>query len=703
MRSRLSLIALATALALPAAAQAYSSIYFFGDSLSDVGAFGGQSGLPSGARWTTGYGPNWTNVLAGHYGLGSVANNPLNASTSSSGNNYAQGGAVAQPYDAITQYPGAGGTNGSVEHYGPGGALEIQELPTQVAAYLASTGGKANPNAVYSVWIGGNDVIAGLTAALISNDSAQGKALLQDSAKYAAGSVQALTQAGAKTVIVPNLPNMSAAPLALYSTLTALKAKFSLPDALISQAWNEAWKALSQAASNGANQADTLLAAQTAANTVLKNAVGIPDGTVASVYKGDGTATNPGIAPSLQQLSAGYNQLLDFSLTGAGVQNNIVRANVSALFQEILANPAKYGFTNITGAACSGSAIACASASYPQSYVFTDMLHPTPAANQIVGDYIYGLLQAPYFAGSLPQSGLNNARQLGSGLDSRYEAIRAQKRGVGAVSAFVNGGFGNDSVGFGGANSEAKGQLYTLGVDFQATSALSVGFAVSRQLGKTDIAGSGTPGKVDDRTTLLSGFASYNQEKFWVDGDAHVGSGNLDTSRQVNLGPTQITENGSARQTQYGLRVAGGYIIPVGAYQTGPIASLDYAKVKLAGFTENSGDSSSMAFGSQNVSSLVGRVGWQFSADIGKFSPYAKVSFAHEFNQDERNVTTGLATTVGSWTTSLGAPDGNWMEWTAGVTANFSKAVSAYGQLTATSNRGGGNQTGGNIGVVVSF
>lgn len=302
MRSRLTALALATALALPAAANAYSNIYYFGDSLSDVGAFGGQSGLPAGARWTTGYGPNWTNVLSGHFGLQSVANNPLNATTSSSGNNYAQGGAVAQTYQAITQYPNTSGSSGSVEQYGPGGTLLIQELPQQTAAYLASTGGKADPNAVYSVWIGGNDVIAALGTA----SSTSGQQLLGASAQYTAASVQALVKAGAKTVIVPNLPNMGAAPLAIYASLTAVQQTVNaqvpglVTTTAVNNAWVAAWQVISAQNVGPSNSAAVIQAALTAANTSLSTATGgaVPAGSVATAYNGNGTAANPASSPA---------------------------------------------------------------------------------------------------------------------------------------------------------------------------------------------------------------------------------------------------------------------------------------------------------------------------------------------------------------------------------------------------------------------
>ncbi|WP_199155510.1 autotransporter outer membrane beta-barrel domain-containing protein [Chromobacterium sp. ASV23] len=702
MRIRLTALALATAMALPTAANAYSNIYFFGDSLSDIGAFGGLGGLPVGAHWTYQNQPNWTSVLSGHYGLSSVANNPSNAkNTSSTGNNYAQGGAVAQTYQSITQFPGTTGANGSVEQYGPDGSTAILELPVQVQNYLASTGGKADPNAVYSVWIGGNDISA--AAGTLSSDSTTATAtkLLATSAGTTGQLIGALQSAGAKTIIVPNVPSLASTPAALYQTVQQVATKVGQGVGLsgtnltnyVNQAVGAAWQAVSSSSATQANQSAVIAQALAAANT----AMGAPDSvtTLTSSYNT--------VLSALQQLTSGYNSLMDNALVSNGLQHGIVRANIAQLMTEISANPSKYGFTNTLGSICASDAITCSQSAYAQSYVFTDGLHPTPAAHQIIGDYVYGLLQSPYFAAAMPDSALNNARQLGSALDARYQAIRSQARAVGTVSAFVDGAFNQDKIGFNNLTAEPKGQLYTIGVDFQATPSLTLGLSMSHQMGKADVTTSGTPGTLNDRSTLMAGLISYNQDKFWVDGDVHIGSGDVDTNRVTTLGPTTVSNSATTHQDQFGMRINGGYRLQYGSFTTGPVAGLDFAHAKVAGFSEQGNNSSSMTFGNQSLSSLVGRVGWQLDATIGKFSPYGKVSYAHEFKQDDRSVTSGLVTTIGDWTTSIGKPDNNWMEWTAGVSANFNKKVTAFGQLTATSGKNGGNQTGGNIGVAVSF
>ena len=129
-----SLLAVALAVAAAPALAAdspYSQTVFFGDSLTDSGHFRPalvQAVGPNGAllgRFTTNPGLVWSEYLAEYYGTSAYANG-----NGQVGTNYAAGGARV-------------GTNTS-------GALgPIPSLATQVNTYLTSTGGRADPNALY--------------------------------------------------------------------------------------------------------------------------------------------------------------------------------------------------------------------------------------------------------------------------------------------------------------------------------------------------------------------------------------------------------------------------------------------------------------------------------------------------------------------------------------------------------------------------
>ncbi len=175
---------LAAALALacvPAAAAEYSGTVFFGDSLSDSGHFRGALPpelQPVAGKFTSNPGLVWAEHLAERYGGDGRTD-------AQGGDNYAQGGSrVAVP---------SGQADSSV---------------SQVAHYLDANSGRADPDALYAVWTGANDIFA----------VARGEAPTQALAVAAGGVVQmvgALEAAGARYILVPSLPDMGITPDAI--------------------------------------------------------------------------------------------------------------------------------------------------------------------------------------------------------------------------------------------------------------------------------------------------------------------------------------------------------------------------------------------------------------------------------------------------------------------------------------------------------
>lgn len=171
--------------ALPAAAQTYTQTVFFGDSLSDAGFF--QPMLPASVQAVTGKfttNPSyvWAQFVADFYGTnGDVAwqQTPTGVALRP-GTNYAIGGARVN----------TGATS----------------LTSQVNAYLAATGGRADPNALYTVWGGGNDLrdaaAPGANVPVVLGTAVAGTVSL----------VARLQAAGARYVLVPTAPDIGLSP-----------------------------------------------------------------------------------------------------------------------------------------------------------------------------------------------------------------------------------------------------------------------------------------------------------------------------------------------------------------------------------------------------------------------------------------------------------------------------------------------------------
>ncbi|MDE2003080.1 MAG: SGNH/GDSL hydrolase family protein, partial [Betaproteobacteria bacterium] len=196
---RATLAASSIALALcatPAFAQ-FSNIYSFGDSLSDAGSFAPV--LPPGTGlFTTNPGPVWTQVLAQRYGLTAIP-------ADQGGTDYAQGGA------RVTDLPG-------VPDKPPTGTAT--PIATQVSQLLAH--GPLDGNALYTVWGGANDIFTQLGALQMGAITpAQLQANVTTAAGNLAGQVAVLESAGARYVVVFNLPDIGKSPFGIASGQSA--------------------------------------------------------------------------------------------------------------------------------------------------------------------------------------------------------------------------------------------------------------------------------------------------------------------------------------------------------------------------------------------------------------------------------------------------------------------------------------------------
>jgi phospholipase/lecithinase/hemolysin len=166
----------------------FSTIYSFGDSLSDAGnvslaTLGNLpvgNGIYSGGRFTNGN--VWVQDLAQNLGL--AAPKPSLAG----GTDYAYGGAETGP---------------TAVH-----AVNPTDLPSQVGQFVASVP-NPSPTALYTVWAGSNDV---LDIANSTETPAQQQAAVQQAVNNEVGSIDGLIAHGAKDLVVMSVPDLGVTP-----------------------------------------------------------------------------------------------------------------------------------------------------------------------------------------------------------------------------------------------------------------------------------------------------------------------------------------------------------------------------------------------------------------------------------------------------------------------------------------------------------
>jgi outer membrane lipase/esterase len=183
----------------------FSQSWFFGDSLSDSGAFAGNPDAGEGGKFTTNPGSVWAEVFARRLGTRAVANNPENPRTDPLGTNYAQGGAQVTNPMGIGQTPS------------PQNALPIRD---QVSLYLDRVQGRADRHAIYSVWGGANDLFFNMGLVNGGLPLQQALANMSVSADQLVAQSGRLKVAGARYLIMPLLPDVGGVPAWVLETLS---------------------------------------------------------------------------------------------------------------------------------------------------------------------------------------------------------------------------------------------------------------------------------------------------------------------------------------------------------------------------------------------------------------------------------------------------------------------------------------------------
>lgn len=184
-------------LSAPAWAGNYSGIFAFGDSLSDTGnlllATSTPPGIPgvnpqpvppySNGRFSNG--PVWVQDLSASLGLGAVT------PSLGGGNDYAFGGAQTG--------------NTVVNPVGPGNSID---LPSQLAQFQASHT-TAPSNALYTVWIGSNDLFFGLA----TGNAATALTVEKQAVANVDGFLGGLAALGARNILLVGVPDLGLIPL----------------------------------------------------------------------------------------------------------------------------------------------------------------------------------------------------------------------------------------------------------------------------------------------------------------------------------------------------------------------------------------------------------------------------------------------------------------------------------------------------------
>jgi outer membrane lipase/esterase len=590
--------AIALALSAPASAQ-FSGIYFFGDSLTDMGSF--KPVLPPGTGlFTTNPGPMWALPFAQHYGFTAT---PANQG----GNDYAYGGGNVT---ALPGYPDAPPTSSAVP------------IVTQISQHLAK--GPLDPSAIYSVWGGANDMNATLEKVFTGQmTQAQAQAYMAGVAQDLVAQVARLSAAGARYIIVVDVPDVGKTP-------------------------------------------DAVDAHQSAAITAFAQ------------Y---------------------FNGLVRTGLDGLGIQT--IRLNTFALLDEVMANPAAYGFTNSTQRACGATpALICTSANFvtpnaPQTYVYADGHHPTTALSAIFAQYAISVIDAPQQMALLGEQPLAVEQANWRALDGRM-ASAINVRSAGKFEAWAAYDYANPD--YSSYQQSGNGDVNTISVggDMKVNERLLVGVQFGYSEHKTDYGGA----NLKLREPMGTFYAGYGEGPWYLGATLGAGSLDYDTTRNIALGAATRTETGTTRGWQTVGRLLGGYWFNYAGFLHGPMLKLTYQEIRVRQFQENGTNSTTMTFGQQQVKSFVTSVGWQMSGQVGAIRPFGRATWEYDAKADPRDVTASVYGMGGSFSLPAYNADNSYALFNLGASTDFGK-VTGYLTGSATAGKSDGNSYAVTVGIRV--
>jgi outer membrane lipase/esterase len=649
-RIRLLTSALALAICSITAAQAqqFSGVISFGDSLSDAGNIAQLKGLPPGNSFTTNPDPVTVQIIASAFGFNQT-------NSAAGGTNFAVGGACVEANSATFQCI-------------PSAQIPFDvSITGQVNGYLAA-GGKADPNALYTMWGGANDLftyadLAG--AGVIKSD--QALAGVANAASTETGLIDSLQTAGARNIIVFNLPNIALTPDAAAEATAAAKAEAAFVLA------------------HGGTPAQAQAAGAQAAQSVIT---------------------------ALTGLSIQFNGTLNQGMSG---KTGIIPVDVFGLVNEVFKNPGTYGFSNVTGMACATgpgvggtpSSVACGPASEAgkipytylpgtnMSYFFADDVHPTGAGHALLAAAVLSEIQAPSYISMLGEVPLHVFDTTTNAVHDQMEADMSGQRADGTLRSFASFDYSRQryDATMTSPNTTSDDETLVMGSDYYVNSAISLGLSTTFSHQNASFGGGGG---FRNNEPLVSAFGMWHSPEFYVSVMGAVGMLDFtDIQRVIDLGPAVRSESGSTDGSQLAYQLEGGYYFLFDDVKTGPYASVVNQRVHVGSYQENGGDSTTMTFGSQVRDSLISSIGWQLSGDSkmfnGSIHPFARVAYEHESDTSARNVTAGLAALNGSFSMPGYQPDTSWWAGQVGVSAQVGSNISGYlsynGQFGSTTER----------------
>jgi outer membrane lipase/esterase len=398
-----------------------------------------------------------------------------------------------------------------------------------------------------------------------------------------------------------------------------------------------------------------------------------------------------------------FNSTLNAGLAAANL--NVIQVNAAGLLREIAANPAAFGFTNVTIPVCTTpSSLTCTPGTLRDpagnlTWAFADAVHPTTGLAIIAAQQAASMIEAPGKIGMLAEAPLNVEQASFRSIDARMIGAVGSPRATNKFDAWVSYDYAHRDTSGPFVNGDSNGNTIAVGGDIKLTNQILIGIAFNYTEDKQDFGG-GTGG-FKLRETEATAYAGYGNGPWWF--GATLGAGNLDYNdvhRDIQLGALTRRETGSTTGSHIMASILGGYWFAAGTLLHGPYVRLSWQDITVHAFSENGSDSTGLSFSEQKRKSFITSAGWQGTGQFGMVRPFARVTWEFEGKDDDRSVSAtpfGLSTT---YSMPVVKPDDNYVRYLLGGAMDFAR-VTGYITAEGTSGRSDGNGYAVTVGVRV--
>lgn len=642
----------------PAASQSLNQFVGFGDSSIDSGYYRALPSPGGGANFNA----LWPAAVAA--GAGKPTTSPGLVSSEALAALF--GLSAAPSNQGGSNFATSGAKNVDVNTAANGGFQAAIPTVTQIQTYLAANGGQANGNGLYLISSGANDVSFALGNSGTGPFPANPQAYLMSAAASLANAVASLQTAGARYIIVPDLP-------------------FSFPQG--------------GGAGNAAERSARLLYSQTLWSGLATNGV--------NFVPADYNAMRLAIASNPAMF--GF-QFIDTAHPACTQPAGITTA--WALLCS--SNPAAPSHLVTPDA--------------DQTRLFADDQHLTTAGQKILADYEYSLLVAPSEISFLAEAPVKTRAAVVDSIFNQI-AISQHQRNAQTFNVWVTGGaaslaINSSSQGFPG--DPGIPAAVTAGIDYAISRGMLIGAAVS--YGQTtqsfDLGGNFKQTEVAG-----SLYGAFSAGPYWGRAIATYGGLNYDVNRIVPIGITQQSNSGTTRGHNVSFATEFGYdfVAPLGSGPVssmpvkaapstfdaklthGPVVGIVLQHITVDGYTETDpfaaiGGFTALSFAGQTRNSAVTELGYQASIDLGQWRPFAKLVWNHELVSDDRSVTASLTSIVAPsyWMPAV-VLGKDWGSATIGSTATFAPGVTGYATLSSQFGQQNVVTYGGQIGINIAL